>query len=62
MTTAQEDAELLDLYARELSYLRERGAEFAASYPKIAARLGLEGRHCSDPHVERLLESFAFLT
>lgn len=62
MTTAEEDADQLDLYARELGYLRERGAEFAAAYPKIAARLGLEGRHSSDPHVERLLEGFAFLT
>ncbi|WP_437975989.1 type VI secretion system baseplate subunit TssF [Sorangium sp. So ce295] len=62
MTTTDHDAELLDLYARELAYLRERGAEFAAAYPKIAARLGLEGRHSADPHVERLIESFAFLT
>jgi len=62
MSAADEDAALLDAYARELAYLRERGAEFASSYPKIAARLGLEGRHCADPHVERLLESFAFLT
>ncbi|WP_437277910.1 type VI secretion system baseplate subunit TssF [Sorangium sp. So ce375] len=62
MTTSDHDAELLDLYTRELAYLRERGAEFAAAYPKIAARLGLEGRHASDPHVERLLEAFAFLT
>jgi len=59
--SADED-EFLDLYARELSYLRERGADFAAAYPKIAARLGVEGRHVSDPHVERLVESFAFLT
>ncbi|WP_437755074.1 type VI secretion system baseplate subunit TssF [Sorangium sp. So ce1389] len=62
MTTSDHDAELLDLYAREIAYLRERGAEFAAAYPKIAARLGLEGRHAADPHVERLVEAFAFLT
>ncbi|MGK3989117.1 type VI secretion system baseplate subunit TssF [Sorangium sp. So ce136] len=62
MSASDQDAELLDLYARELAYLRERGAEFAAAYPKIAARLGLEGRHAADPHVERLLEAFAFLT
>lgn len=54
--------ELLDLYARELSYLRERGAEFSAAYPKVAARLGISGPHVADPHVERLLEAFAFLT
>lgn len=56
------DPSLFDLYARELAYLRERGAEFAASYPKVAARLGVAGRQFADPHVERLVESFAFLT
>jgi type VI secretion system protein ImpG len=37
------------------------GAEYAAEYPKIAARLGLSGSECTDPYVERLLEGFAFL-
>src|ERR1700752_4455449 len=37
------------------------GAEFAATYPKIAARLQLEPSKCEHPHVERLLEAFAFL-
>src|SRR5262245_19581194 len=37
------------------------GAEFAQKYPKIASRLGLEADQCEDPHVERLLEGFAFL-
>jgi type VI secretion system protein ImpG len=54
--------ELLRAYQRELQYLRQQGAEFAARYPKIAARLDLAGEHCADPHVERLIEAFAFLT
>src|SRR5689334_24270961 len=37
------------------------GAEFAQKYPKIASRLVLESDKCEDPHVERLLEAFAFL-
>src|SRR5687767_7296097 len=37
------------------------GAEFAEKYPKIAARLVIEPDKCEDPHVERLLEGFAFL-
>ena len=53
--------ELLQYYERELSYLRRSGAEFAEKYPKIAARLELEANKCDDPHVERLLEGFAFL-
>ena len=35
--------------------------EFAARYPKVASRLQLEPTKCEDPHVERLLEGFAFL-
>ena len=37
------------------------GAEFAEKHPKIAARLQLDANRCDDPHVERLLEGFAFL-
>lgn len=54
--------ELLGYYERELAFLRQMGAEFAAKYPKIAARLLLEPDKCEDPHVERLIEAFAFLT
>ena len=54
--------ELLLYYERELTYLREMGAQFAEKYPKIAARLVLEPtKQSEDPHVERLMESFAFL-
>lgn len=53
--------DLLLYYERELSFLREMGAEFAEKYPKIASRLVLEPQKCEDPHVERLLEAFSFL-
>jgi type VI secretion system protein ImpG len=53
--------ELLGYYERELGYLRQRGAEFAEKYPKIAGRLLLEPDKCEDPHVERMIEAFAFL-
>ncbi len=53
--------DLLAYYERELAFLRRMGAEFATSYPKIASRLQLEPTKCEDPHVERLLEAFAFL-
>lgn len=55
------DPRFLDLYNRELRYLREMGGEFAQQFPKIAARLGLDAFECADPYVERLLEGFAFL-
>ena len=53
--------ELLWYYERELGYLRRLGAEYAQRYPKVAGRLQLEPTKCEDPHVERLLEGFAFL-
>ncbi len=52
----------LEYYAAELAYLREMGAWFARKYPKIAARLELSADESPDPHVERLIESVAFLT
>ena len=53
--------ELLAYYEQELAFLRRAGAAFAERYPKIASRLLLEPNKCADPHVERLLEGFAFL-
>ncbi|MEW6127931.1 MAG: type VI secretion system baseplate subunit TssF [Acidobacteriota bacterium] len=53
--------ELLGYYERELVFLRQMGAEFARKYPKIAGRLQLEADKCEDPHVERMIEAFAFL-
>jgi type VI secretion system protein ImpG len=52
----------LNYYHRELTYLRHAGGIFASKHPKIAHRLGLNWEESPDPHVERLLESFAFLT
>ena len=54
--------ELLSHYLEELSYLRRMGERFARAYPKVAGRLELQAGECPDPHVERLIESFAFLT
>jgi type VI secretion system protein ImpG len=53
--------DLLPYYEHELSVFRNMGKEFAKSYSKIAQRLMLEPDKCDDPHVERLIEAFAFL-
>ncbi len=53
--------ELLDYYERELIFLRRMGAEFARKYPKVAARLLIDEEKIEDPHVERMIEAFAFL-
>lgn len=55
------DPRLLRHYNQELQHLREMGAEFALQFPKIAARLRMDGIEVGDPYVERLLEGFAFL-
>ena len=56
----------LERYRSELAWLRRMGAEYARAYPRIAKRLELSQEPgqgiCPDPHVERLIESFAFLT
>ena len=55
--------DLLEYYNRELTYVRRLGAEFAAANPKIAKRLRLSPDDAADdPHVERLIEAFAYLT
>jgi type VI secretion system protein ImpG len=56
------DDDIVRYYNAELTYLRRMGVEFAARYPKIAARLELGPDESPDPHVERLLEAFAFLS
>ncbi len=53
--------ELLEFYRRERAYLLDQGKAFARANPKIAGRLGLGGDDFKDPHVGRLIESFAYL-
>ena len=54
--------DLLPHYERELAFLRAHAGDFARRYPKIAGRLQLSGDVGEDPHVERLIESFALLS
>jgi type VI secretion system protein ImpG len=55
------DTGLKDYYEQELRYLRELGKEFAEQHGEVAQSLRMEGGQTTDPHVERLLEGFAFL-
>ncbi|WP_182084183.1 type VI secretion system baseplate subunit TssF [Aureimonas sp. ME7] len=50
----------LQRYADELGNLRRRAARFASAHPKIAGRLRISGEQIDDPHVERMVQSFAF--
>jgi len=53
--------ELFPYYERELLFIRQLAQEFAKQYPAAAGRLLLEPNRSADPHVERLIESFALL-
>ncbi|GAB2844810.1 type VI secretion system baseplate subunit TssF [Pseudoduganella ginsengisoli] len=53
--------QLLPYYERELGFLRRYSREFAERYPKIAGRLQVSGEVCEDPHIERMIESFALM-
>jgi len=57
-----DNSRFLSYYWQELTYLRKVGHRFAQRYPKVAGRLELAPDQSPDPHVERLIESFAFLT
>lgn len=54
--------DLLTHYNRELLNIRRAAAAFAAENPRIAGRLRLSEDAVEDPHVDRLIEAFAFLT
>lgn len=59
---AEERQALLDYFHRELRYLRHAGVQFAQKHPNVARHLDLRQLgESADPHVERLLESFAFI-
>lgn len=54
--------QLLPYYERELALFRRQSREFAERFPKAAGNLLMAGETCADPHVERLIQSFALLT
>lgn len=62
-TLADQQSDSLKYYfEQELRALREDAAEFARDYPAVAQELNLSRGKSADPHVELLMQSFAFLT
>jgi type VI secretion system protein ImpG len=57
-----DDATLKDYFQQELNTLREDAEAFARSYPEVARSLALYKGRAHDPHVEMLMQSFAWLT
>ncbi|TWT32839.1 type VI secretion system baseplate subunit TssF [Blastopirellula retiformator] len=52
---------LFPYYERELLLARQQSQNFARKHPAAAGRLLLEANRSRDPHVERLIESFALI-
>ena len=50
---------LLPWYERELDFLRHRVDNFAKEHPTLSNRLGIRKDSIDDPHVLRLIDSFA---
>lgn len=53
---------IADRYAQEIKALGEEGRRFAAEFPEAGKLLDLDNVEDRDPYVERMIESFAFLT
>ncbi|WP_432453212.1 MULTISPECIES: type VI secretion system baseplate subunit TssF [unclassified Agarivorans] len=51
-----------DSFQQELQFLRHSVEQFGQAYPAAAAELKLSSGRSADPHVEQLLQSFAYLT
>lgn len=52
---------LYPYYERELLFIRQMAQQFGQRYPAAAGRLLLEPGRSGDPHIERMIESFALL-
>lgn len=52
----------LEYFQGEIDYINYMAALFAQKYPKIARRLDLTSDKITDPHVARLVESFAYVS
>jgi type VI secretion system protein ImpG len=55
------DDRILPYFEDELAYVRKSAEDFARRFPAIAGRLKLDTIPSQDPHVERLIEAFAFV-
>jgi type VI secretion system protein ImpG len=49
-------------FTEEINYLLDQGKEFAKRHPQKARMLHIDDARSREPNVERLIESFAFLT
>ena len=62
MAIASGNATTVEYFLSELNCLRDRAARFGRENPRVAEELQLGNGRSDDPHVELLLQSFAYLT
>ena len=62
MTIGSGNETIVEYFLSELNGLRNRASDFARDNPKVANELLLGSGYSDDPHVELLLQSFAYLT
>lgn len=56
------DNNILNHYSEELRYLSQLFEEFATAHPGIARDLHIGTQHSEDPHVSRMVQSFALIS
>ena len=49
-------------FQQEMRYLRQSVDAFSQTYPEVAAELKLSAGRSNDPHVEQMIQSFAYMT
>jgi type VI secretion system protein ImpG len=54
--------ELVGYYQKEMEYLINEGNEFARNHNKAAKNIEWGANGSNDPHIQKMIESFAFLT
>lgn len=54
--------DFIQYFDEEMRYLATAGKDFSSKFPEQAGYLNLTSSEDRDPYVERLMESFAFLT
>lgn len=57
-----QNEQFLRYYKQEIAFLLEQGKNFANTHPQIAESLGIHHDAYADPHLSKLIESFAFLS
>jgi len=56
------DPRILNYYNQELIFTKDLAQEFAEAHPQVAANLGIGKTQIKDPYIERLIESFSFMS